>query len=63
MLTEFDEDVLGDVEDDFLEVLAHQDLDWVLVPVLRNVLAHQVRLWAETRELHGRRNKTKTSLQ
>lgn len=43
-LTEFDEDVLGGVKDDLLEVLAHQDFDWALVPVVRNVLAHKVRL-------------------
>lgn len=50
LLTEFNKDVLGSVEDNFLKVLAHQDFDGVLVPVIRNVLAHEVRLWTRTQK-------------
>lgn len=63
MLTEFDKDVLGGVEDDLLEVLAHQDLDWVLVPVFRNVLAHKVRLWTKMRVTQTKEIITPTSEQ
>lgn len=43
-LTKFHKDVLGGIKGHFLKVLAHQNLDGVLVPVLRDVLTHQVRL-------------------
>lgn len=43
-LTEFNKDVLGRIECNLLEIFAHQNLDRVLVPVFRNVLAHEVSL-------------------
>lgn len=45
VLTKLNEDVLFGVEDDLLKVLADQDSDGVLVPVFRDVLAHEVGLW------------------
>jgi len=48
-LTELDEDFLGLVVSDLLEVLSHQNIDRVFVPVLRNLGAHQVSLRNETR--------------
>lgn len=47
-LTKFHEDVLSGVEGDLLEVLAHQHLDGGFVPVVRDVLAHEVRLRRNT---------------
>lgn len=41
---ELDKDVLLGVEGDLLEVLADENLDTLLVPVLGNLLAHQMRL-------------------
>lgn len=45
VLTKLNEDILFGVEDDLLKVLADQDSDGVLVPVFRDVLAHEVGLW------------------
>ncbi|KAF1747809.1 hypothetical protein GCK72_024275 [Caenorhabditis remanei] len=39
---ELDEDVLGVVTGDLFEVLSDKNLDWVLVPILWNLLGHKV---------------------
>lgn len=44
LLTELHKDVLGGIKDHVLEVLADQDVDGGFVPVLRDVLAHEVGL-------------------
>ena len=43
-LTEFYEDSLVLVHGNFSEVLSYKDLDWVLVPIFRNLLTHEMGL-------------------
>lgn len=46
-LTKLHKDILGGIKDDLLEVLANQDLDRVFVPVVGDVLAHEMGLWGQ----------------
>lgn len=43
-LTEFYKDVLSGIEGDLFKVLADQNPDRVFVPVIRDILAHEVGL-------------------
>lgn len=47
ILTKFNKDILGGIKGHLFEVLSHQDLHWVLVPVIGDVLAHKVGLWTQ----------------
>ena len=42
LLTKFNEHMFALVTRDLLEVLANQNLYWLRVPILRNLLSHQM---------------------
>lgn len=47
ILTELHKNILGLVVSHLLKVLAHEDFNWMLIPVLGDLLAHEMGLRRE----------------